>query len=83
MASIIFGCHGFHVKRNTFILNAAAFTELHKEVVIIAFDSPFPYRSRSLSKQDLRSVTCESSKIQDTQAEQLQGAACCPKKIHL
>ena len=24
-----------------------------------------------------------SSKIQETQAEQLQGAACCPKKIHL
>ena len=90
MASILFECDGFHVKRNTFILKTAAFKEFHKEPVIIPFASPFLYRSRSLSKQDWRSVTCERqrkglkwntdglshSKIQETLAEQLQGAVC-------
>ena len=41
MTSILFECDGFHVKRNTFVLNTAAFTEFHKESVFIPFDSPF------------------------------------------
>jgi len=43
MASILFDSTGFHVKRNTFILNTAVFTEFHKESVILPCASPFPY----------------------------------------